>query len=121
MFIPAYKKPSILSMRSRQKQSHLEGNGHGKQFPLFQEYGMRLFSLPSERRSRNIQLPFLLLPPVFPAGMPRRTATGVKDCSLCPVPHQPEMYDHIIRKLSSAIRERAAKTVSEENPRQTSE
>ena len=54
-------------------------------------------------------------------GAPRRTATGVKDCSLCPVPHQPEMYDHIIRKLSSAIRERAAKTVSEENPRQTSE
>ena len=54
-------------------------------------------------------------------GTPRRTATGIKDCSLCRVPHQPEMYDHIIRKLSSAIRERAAKTVSEENPRQTSE
>ncbi len=54
-------------------------------------------------------------------GAPRRTATGVKDCSHCRVPHQPETYDHIVEKLSSAIKERAAQNVSGENPRQTSE
>lgn len=54
-------------------------------------------------------------------GAPRRTATGVKDCSHCRVPHQPETYDRIVQKLSSAIKERAAQNVSGENPRQTSE
>ena len=54
-------------------------------------------------------------------GAPRRTATGVKDCSHCRVPHQPETYDRIVEKLSSAIKERAAQNVSGENPRQTSE
>ena len=54
-------------------------------------------------------------------GAPRRTATGVKDCSHCRVPHQPETYDRIVEKLSSAIKERAAQNVSGEPPRQTSE
>ena len=66
---------------------------------------------------------FLLLPPLFLPeciGTPRWNANGIKDCTLCRVPHQPDNYDRIIQKLSAAIRERAAEG-KKKGPRQPTE
>ena len=32
----------------------------------------------------------------------KRYANGIKDCSLCMIPHSPKGYDHIIGKIVSA-------------------
>ena len=53
-------------------------------------------------------------------GTLRWNANGIKDCTLCRVPHQPDNYDRIIQKLSAAIRERAAEG-KEKGPRQPTE
>lgn len=52
-------------------------------------------------------------------GTPRWNAKGVKDCTLCRFPHQPGNYEPVIRKLSEAIRKRAADR--EATPRQSPE
>ena len=53
-------------------------------------------------------------------GTPRWNANGIKDCTLCRVPHQPDNYERIIQKLSAAIRERAAEG-KKKGPRQPTE
>ena len=37
---------------------------------------------------------------------------GVKDCSGCLVPHRPENYDAIVKRLGEVIKERAARQLN---------
>ncbi len=54
-------------------------------------------------------------------GSPRRTETGVKNCTGCLFPHRPENYECVIRCLSTAIRERAQAYRDASGTRQTPE
>jgi Zn-finger protein len=46
----------------------------------------------------------------------KRMANGLKDCTACRIPHEPEAYDHILNKLRACFRTGARLVMNPEPP-----